>query len=136
MPASGFEPGTNGLRVSCSTARGPGGTSFLTYERSGDLACQTPTSLAGEVQSTEDEGVENSVRGDDAVADTTGSLAAIGLQVDQVLLLLGPDQLDQAAETGVWFDDDPFLLNPLLDDDRELLGFSQVEPLQRLEEVV
>src|SRR5205823_11131754 len=101
-----------------------------------ELTCQTPSALAGEVQSTKDEGVENSVRGDDAVADATGPLAPIGLQVDQVLLLLGPDQLDQAAETGVRFDDDPFLLNPLLDDDRELFGFSQVEPLQRLEQVI
>src|SRR5438067_11462010 len=97
MPAPGFEPGTNCLRVSCSTARGPGGTSFLTYERSGDLACQTPASLAGEVQTAEDEGVENSVRGDDAVADATGPLAAIGPQADQGRLLLGPNQLDQAA---------------------------------------
>src|SRR5205823_6004883 len=69
-----------------------------------ELTCQTPASLAGEVQSTKDEGVENPVGGDDAVADATGSLAAIGLQVDQVLLLLGPDELDQAAETGVRFD--------------------------------
>ena len=73
---------------------------------------------------------------DDAVADATGSLAAIGLEIDQVFLLLRPHQLDQAAKRGLGLNGDPFLLDPLLDDDRELFGFGQVEPLQRLEQVV
>ena len=51
------------------------------------------------------------MRGHDAVTDATGSLAPVRLEVDEVLLLLRPHQLDQAAEARPVLDYDAFLLD-------------------------
>ncbi|TMB69887.1 MAG: GAF domain-containing protein, partial [Chloroflexi bacterium] len=104
--------------------------------RNGALAADASSALAGEIEPAEYERVEDAVRGDDAVGDATRAFAPVGLEVDQVFLLLSPDQLDQLAEVGVIVDRNPFFLDALLDGHREGLGLGEVQPLQRLQQVV
>src|SRR6202022_2699018 len=61
------------------------------------LAAQAPAAFPRDVQTPEDERVEDAVRSDDAVPDASGSLAPVRLEIDEVLLLLRPHHLDQAA---------------------------------------
>src|SRR5712671_2931941 len=104
--------------------------------RNGALARNTPAALPGEVEPAKDEGVEDAMRGDDPVGDAPRAFAAVRLEVDQVFLLLSPNQLDQLAEVGLLLNRDPFLLDALLDGDRQDLGFGEVQPLQGLQQVV
>src|SRR5438128_3801818 len=104
--------------------------------RNGALAADASSALAGEIEPAEYERVEDAVRGDDAVGDATRAFAPVGLEVDQVFLLLSPDQLDQLAEVGVFLDRDPFFLDTLFDGHRKALGLGEVQPLQRLQQVV
>src|SRR5438445_9617561 len=111
---------------------------FCAFQPRGEclVSQPAPASPAREVQPAQDEGVEHPVRSHHAVSHPAASLPAIGLEVDQVFLLLRPDQLDQAAEGNSRLDRDPVLFQAFLDRHREVLRLGQVQALQRLQQVV